>query len=128
MPTARDLFGPLADTRALPERERSQIARLEVQALAGQPLGVPEGCGLLSLWGQAAEREIRERAARYPCSPRQADAELEAVSYNGELDVPEPGDFFLADGALYVCRGVIVEAVDDEDHLVLALLVTEDPQ
>lgn len=127
MPTARDLFQPLADTRALPERERTQIAQLEVQALAGEPPGLT-GLRQVSLWVQAAEREVRERAAGRARRPRRPSAELEAVAYPGMFEVPEPGDVFFTDGELYLCRGVIVEAIGDEDHLVLALRVTEDPE
>ncbi|WP_216328986.1 hypothetical protein [Deinococcus aestuarii] len=126
MPTARDLFQPLADTRDLPERERTQIARLEVQALAGQPVGLPAP-RQVSLRVQAAERAARERADRYACCPRVGGAELEAVAYPGLFEVPEPGDLFFTEGELYVCRGVIVEAVSEEDHLVLALRMVEVP-
>lgn len=126
MPTARDLFQALAETRDLPERERTQIARLEVQALAGQPVTLP-ALRQVSLWVQAAERTARERAERAARCTRRAAAELEAVAYPGMFEVPEPGDLFFTEGELYACRGVIVEAMgDEEDHLVLALRVTGD--
>ena len=127
MPTARDLFGPLADTRHLPKRERAQVARLEMQVLTGGPV-LPLGHCQVSLWAQAVEQAAQTRAASYDCGSRPPEVELEAVTCSGAFDPPEPGEIFALDRELYVCRGVIVEAMGDEEHLVLAQHLPEDPE
>ncbi|WP_216327025.1 hypothetical protein [Deinococcus aestuarii] len=92
MPTARHLFQPLADSRELPELERTLWqARRWVQA------------GECSAW-------------RYVQS---IVPEQEAAAYDDVL--------FFSEREQYVCRGVIVEAMGDEDHLVLALRLVEAP-
>jgi len=123
MPTTRDLFQPLADTRTLPERRRQQVAQLELQVLTGQLVTRP--VGRRSLWAQKALNSARDRAEHFTCGPRQVTSELEAVLYPGSLNAPEPGTVFFALGKTYTCCGVIVEAMEGEDHLVLALPVME---
>lgn len=127
MPTARDLFGPLADTRHLPKRERAQVARLELQVLTGGPVLPLDHCQV-SLWAQAAEQAAQTRVTQHACRPRSVAVDLEAVTCSGVFDPPEPGETFAVDRELYVCRGVIVEAMGDEDHLVLAQHLPEDPE
>lgn len=126
MPTTRDLLGPLADTRHLPERERTQAARLEMQSLT-VGLALPLNPCQVSFQAQAAEQVMQTHGAHYGRSPHALEIELEAVTYFGVFDLPEPGEIFVTDGGLYICRGVIVEAVGDEDHLVLAQHLPEDP-
>jgi hypothetical protein len=53
-------------------------------------------------------------------------ADLEAVTSSGVFDPPAPGEIFALNREVYVCRGVIVEAMGDEDHLVLAQHLPED--
>lgn len=127
MPTARDLFGPLADTRHLPKRERAQVARLELQVLTGGPVLLLSHCQV-SLWAQAAERAAQTRAAQHDGGARPPEVELEAVTCSGVFEAPEHGEIFALNRALYVCRGVIVEAMGEEDHLVLAQHLPEDPE
>lgn len=89
MPTARDLLLPLAQTWSLPKQERTAVARLELQVLAGQPLSPPETRGQISLWGQVAEQAARARGEARTVCCHKAAIELDLEGENWPDDLPE---------------------------------------